>query len=447
MCLTKNGRTKASVVQIFLSGVCFLLSKSTIYAWTSPIQTQRSRQLYASSTSRRKLPFGNTQQSKRKSGLRVLSPLTLNVEASQSSSSSSSIKGKNKGQKGQIRVRKKKKKTQRNTVKVHFQNAKRLERQGKWVEACQKYEQILQRAPKDAYSHLALARLEARRERKHEDIVSIGKDSSHSKNPISTLAPSRAEAAFGRGTKQCPESVHLWQAWAVYEETQGNISRARELFEQALILNPQNAYVCQAYGLMEKKLGNRDKAVKLFEQALEENSTAALVCSLGEILMEDGKAEMARGLYERHLPRLKSEKDKIEVYLASAWLEERNFSDFDRAKELLHLALNIDPESGLGNVALARLEGRIQRRRNKSGKLGKRATAERLVNACRDIEKNKDRLDGSADGRVFNALASLEVQNRNFTKAREVLKRGMEIFPRDHTVSNVCIQTILPIRE
>ena len=105
---------------------------------------------------------------------------------------------------------------------------------------------------------------------------------------------------------------------------------------------------------MEKKRGNTKKARQLFAQALTRKSTAALVCSMGELLMANDELEEARDLYVRHLLRLDKEKDKTEVYLASAWLEERYFSNFDRAKELIQLALAHSPGSGLAHVALAK---------------------------------------------------------------------------------------------
>jgi tetratricopeptide (TPR) repeat protein len=317
-----------------------------------------------------------------------------------------------------------------------FRTGKTMERQGRWVEASTMFEKILEKAPRDAHSHLALARLEARREPKFR--IKGPKEACEEGSTTAVNAvgvPSKAQAAFVTGTAACPESVHLWQAWAVYEESRGNFFRARELFREALTLEPYNSHVCHAYGLMEKRLGNETKATELFQRALTKNSTAALVCSLGEILIVTGEFKNARDLYARNLLRLRTEKDRIEVYLASAWLEERYFQSNKRAKELLQFALLLSPGSSLANVALARLEGRIQRRSNKNDLSGNKATAKRLANACNEIEKGNQRPSDPTDGRVFNALASLKVKSRRYTVAREVLKRGMELYPLDHAVS------------
>ena len=301
-------------------------------------------------------------------------------------------------------------------IKAMFQDAKKLERQGKWNEASELYIKILEDEPKDAHSHLALARLEARRESKKPDMCSD--------------VLTRAQHAFQLGTIQCPESIHLWQAWAVYEDSRGHTERARELYEQALKLDPQNPYVCHAFGLYYKKLGMTEKAMDMFRIALALQSTAALVCSLGELLVGQDKLEDARFLYSEHLPKLATEKDQIEVYLVAAWLEERCFKDVGRAMTLLNMALKLSPDNSLANVAMARLEGRINQKTGNHTS----ATAKRLADACKEIEERKQRPSDLTDGRVFNALAQIEVRARQFSKAREVLKRGIQMYPLDHNV-------------
>lgn len=326
---------------------------------------------------------------------------------------------------------KRKKVWKRNDIKHMFQTAKKMERQGRWGEASTMYKSILTKAPRDGYSHLALARLEARRELKlAENPINISETQTGGGIMIS-----KAQEAFVNGTTACPDSVHLWQAWAVYEESRGNTNRARELFVEALKLDAHNPYVCHAFGLMERKLNNGAKAIDLLQLALAKNATAALVCSLGEMFLEKKNIDMARELYKQNVPRLTKTKDKVEVYLAHAWLEERYFHDYERAHELLNLALDLSPGSSIANVALARLEGRIQRRSNKGDYSGNRAAAKRLAEVCDSIEKGTQLPSDPSDGRVFNALASIEVKSRRFHAAREILRRGIEMYPQDHAVS------------
>lgn len=315
----------------------------------------------------------------------------------------------------------------KNKIKHKFHTAKKLERQGRWMEASNIYTQILRNVPKDAHTHLAFARLEARRELKSKETI---------ENPSHyTSIRSRAEEAFVNGTKSCPGSVHIWQAWAVYEQSRGNFERARELFEAALQLDSHNPYVCHAFGLMEKTIKNDSKAIQLFEKGLSRTTTAALVCSLGELFLERNDTKAARDLYTRSASRLTKEKDRVEVFLAHAWLEEHYFDDHQRAMELIHLALELDPASSLANVALARLEGRMQRNVDKVESPNDNAAAKRLADICNSIEKGTHRPSDPTDGRIFNALARIEAKARNFQSARNVLKRGMELYPQDHAVS------------
>jgi tetratricopeptide (TPR) repeat protein len=310
-----------------------------------------------------------------------------------------------------------------------FHTAKDMERQGRWAEALGMYEKILRKDPSDAHTHLALARLEARRELKSR----LHAPSRNTNTTVDHIMPtSKAQRAFEKGTVACPKSVHLWQAWAVFEESCGNVDRARELFQQALNIDEHNPFACHAYGLMEKKLGNTTKARQLFEQALEKKSTAALVCSLGELLIANDDFKLTRDLYVRHLLRLETERENTEVYLASAWLEERYFNDYRRALELIELALAYSPGSSLANVALARLEGRIQKRKGKW--TGRDATRRRVANACIDIEKGLRRPSDPNDGRLFNTWANIEVKSSRYSAARKILKKGMQMHPNDHSL-------------
>lgn len=298
-------------------------------------------------------------------------------------------------------------KNKRRHIRNMYMKAKSMERHGQWSEACQLYNDILRLDKKDAHSHLGLARLQARR--KHSD------------------NDDKARQAFEHGTKECPTSVHLWQAWALYEERCGNVERARELFQKALSLEPNNPYVCHASGLMERKLGNVELAKELWERALEQKSTAALVCSLGEVLISKQQYDEARELYLQHLLTLESERERSEVYLAAAWLEEKYAHDVDRAEELIRLALLNSPGESRAHVALARLEGR----RNNAD--AKDATVRRLANACISMEHENSAK--ARDGRLYNAWARLEVSSRRLPAARKILQKGVEKFPEDQSVS------------
>jgi len=387
-----------------------------------------------------------------------------------------------------------------NSIRSMFQTAKTMERQGRWGEAQNLLEAILEKNPKDSHSHLAIARLEARRE------AGQGASRTTASSDNQRDGPTKAQIAFQRGTTACPGNIYLLQAWAIYEQqNRGDMERARELFEEAIGVDPLNPYVCHAYSLMERKLGNDGAAVSLLEQVLEApgaKSTAALVCTLGEIYIAAGNHTEARDLYQHHIDRIEytcatdagdkvrrsgpkhlpNQKDRVEVYLAAAWLEERHFRELRKARDFLRKAMVISPTSSLANLALARLEGRIQAgdssssrgfsssaaagQSRRSAKLRANRyntteaadveTAKRLASICDELHqqgmqskgrkhqnrKHSQKHDRTAvsaattneDGRVFNALATLEVKQRRFKEAREVLQKGMDLYPLDHNL-------------
>ena len=318
----------------------------------------------------------------------------------------------------------------RRKTRAMFQSAKLKEKAGRWKEASDLLTTILEHDPTDAHTHLALARLEAKR----------GTDSSShiSRGGTSSSGSCRARAAFERGTQYCPDSVHLWQAWARFEEQQHQQpsppERARALFQKALQVEAGNPYVCHSYGLMELKLGFEETAEELWKQGLQTKPTAALVCSLAELMIAQKRLAEARDLYVQYGMQVETDRERTEIYLASAWLEEKYFRDFDRAEEWIQLALAQDPSSsGRAQVALARLEGRRNRRANKSGKA---ATRKRLSEAVQSFENGESE---SSDGRLFNALAHVEVKSRNYLEARKILEKGIERFPDDVSVSGYLV--------
>lgn len=289
-----------------------------------------------------------------------------------------------------------------------FKRAKDLERRGQWKKAYDIFSEIIAWKPTDSYAHLALAKLEARRSPDSE----------------------KACAAFQKGAEACPDSVHILQAWAVYEDSNGNTERAKELFEQCLFLDPQNPYACHAYGLMERKRGNFESARHLWNQGLERESTAALVCQMGELLVENKELGEARTMYAKHVELVKTAREKTEIYLASAWLEERYYRDVSAAEEMIESALRINPSSSKARIALARLEARQSEklRGNKKGQI----SARRLADACLMSENNDD--VKHEDGRVYNAWASTEIRANRLDSAREILQRGLSLFPKDHSL-------------
>ena len=272
----------------------------------------------------------------------------------------------------------------------------------------------------------------------------------------------------------------------------GNIEYARTLFQKALSFDKYNPYVAHAFGMLEQQSHNINNAIKLWERPLnyprineEQNrkyekskgkginrTTAALVTSLGKAYISLGRYTCTRNLYREKVKEIDSEREKSEVYLAAAWLEEKHFKDMSRAEELLNVALTFSPGNSRVLVALARLEGRRASLRvvdndvvsikmkstftsdlSKDGLESKHAAmSKKLRDACTQLTMeimNKKKIDSSSalhylpqdksssevrDGRLFTVWADLEVKNGNLLEARHILKKGMDLFPKDTSV-------------
>ena len=263
--------------------------------------------------------------------------------------------------------------TRKDQICTLFRQAKTYEKMGQWSFAIQNYEYIIQTLnQQDAHSYLALAKLQTKRQQY-----------------------TTAQQLYQTGMLACPTSIHLVQAYAIYEETIAqNITRAKELYEHALTIDSYNPYVCHAYSGLERKMGNVTHAIALLQRALEHGNTttAAVVCTLGELYIALGQYDQTRQLYQENIPRIQlhhhnhqqqhhsknirtstaTTKDhhshsgeiaavreqQVEIYLAYAWLEERYYHNYHGARELLLTAYETCPTSPVIQIALARFEGR-----------------------------------------------------------------------------------------
>eukprot|EP00588_Corethron_pennatum_P022280 CAMPEP_0194320808 /NCGR_PEP_ID=MMETSP0171-20130528/17087_1 /TAXON_ID=218684 /ORGANISM="Corethron pennatum, Strain L29A3" /LENGTH=947 /DNA_ID=CAMNT_0039078473 /DNA_START=67 /DNA_END=2910 /DNA_ORIENTATION=+ len=303
----------------------------------------------------------------------------------------------------------------RKKIRRLFSRAKSLTRHSQYDEAILLLRQILELDPADGHSYLALARIYSRRSL----AGGIGSEG----------YSDEARRIFGQGLEACGENIHLLQAWAVHEAA--NPSIAREFFDRAMLVDRSNPYVCHAYGLMEMRGGNIERARSLWYAGLSRQPTSALACSLGHLEFAHRRsAEDARHVYAYCLDRVGSERERGEVLLAWATLEERR-GDVQRARHLIKMVLKRSPGDGRAHVALARLEGRLNRAKGGKGGTGRRGGVVRKVLA--EASKTVDpTLVG--DGRIFNVWATLEAKEGNFDKARKILAEAVESFPNDHTI-------------
>ena len=349
--------------------------------------------------------------------------------------------------------------------------------------------------PRDAHSYLALGKLIGRDEVRLRGMGGASDDDAAvafaaganggGGNGNSTSADAgvgiTARQVFRRGTARCPSSVHLWHGWAMHERSVGNSSGARTLLDKALSLDPRNGYVCHAYGLLEMEEeshdddddhhhhdneecdgrgvddgGSRDdnrfeKAERLWSTGLKFQPSAALACSLGRLYETTGRPDDARVVYANALPRLASERERVEVCLAASSLEEAVYGDVDKASLLLKEAFG-DGAGGVRVVADSRAYVALARLGTSTGLVDDAVVKRRLREICtKQIMPSSSEESTTAttttsagvgtslafpvkDGRLFNAWAKLESRANNLKEARRILRLGMSTYPDDHTL-------------
>jgi len=262
---------------------------------------------------------------------------------------------------------------------------------------------ILRLDPYNSYSHFALAKLEARREKKYI-IRNNGRYPSNKRS---------ARIVFSRGTKLCPKSIHLWQAWAHYEQQQPLMKKELILYllDKALEIDSKNPYVYHALGTFELLTNkNETRAIDFFKKGIKNKPTAALVCSLCELYTQLELCKKARKTYQSHI-HLLTKRDVAEVYLAASSLEERYFNDLEGAYKLILKAVDACPSDSRVHVAKVRLERKLYK--------------------TNDTNYLKTKVK---DGRLFNALANVEVKAGRLNKARKILRLGMKEYPNDQSL-------------
>jgi tetratricopeptide (TPR) repeat protein len=344
----------------------------------------------------------------------------------------------------------------RRQVRALFERAKEEERAGGIDETRRLLRQCLTLDRRDAHSWLALARLEARcggvslkpnsspnspasplsvpmaepesfslelseaPGSSRSDVAVSGAIGSASAS-ISSAPPKNsgvelARSLFQEGVCECPNSVHLLQAWAVLEHRCGDRDAARALFARGLELEPDNPYVCQAWGLLEQRGGNTEAARSLFRRSVSLSPHPEVCAAWAVLEAREGNVRRSRELFECGLKACKSSETPSAAAIYRSWAEiEERVGDLVGARELLSKAVTSQPRVAEAYVALARLEARR----------GYRTRALELMQTAAGLSKKPPAL-------VFNAWAQVEWTScGRIEAAREILERGHSLHPMD----------------
>ena len=173
-------------------------------------------------------------------------------------------------------------------------------------------------------------------------------------------APAEARAVLEEGCRATNgENAFLWQAWAVLEQRQGNLRRARELFDAATVADKAHAAAWHGWGMLELRQGNYQRARDLLTKGLRlvpdgRPGKEFLFQSLGVMAADRGRSEEARKHFR---DGVKTPLGRASGALWQAWaLMEQRLGDVEEARRLFALGLQATPKNRYLWLAWAQLE-------------------------------------------------------------------------------------------
>eukprot|EP00871_Galdieria_phlegrea_P000016 jgi/Galph1/1014/GphlegSOOS_G5746.1 len=282
-----------------------------------------------------------------------------------------------------------------------FQKAKFAEKKGDWELAFKLLNYCLEVDHADAHSWLALAKLRIKK----------GYDTDSNRK------------FFCDAIQNCPNNVHLLQAFAVFEHKVGNPEAARSLFQKGLELDV-------AWGHMEQRLGNVNKARDLFQQCLRIRPNLQVFIGLATLEARQGNINKSRETFQAAFDLLLSGKltgpdivkkkfamfPKAVLYRAWANVEE-SFGNDEKAVEILSKAIVECPPEAETYFALSRVE---VKRRNWM--------------EARKLIQFAESLDPVTKPAIYNFWAILEEKTGNEEVAKQILEKASRLHKNDYSI-------------
>ncbi|KAJ1969622.1 NineTeen Complex (NTC) component [Dimargaris xerosporica] len=206
-------------------------------------------------------------------------------------------------------------------------------------------------------------------------------------------------------------NIGTWMRYAAFEVGQGELARARSIYERALDVDPRNVTLYLKYTELEMKHRNVNLARNLYDRVV------TLLPRVDQFwykysLMEEmlGNIHGARQIFERWM---KWEPDE-EAWLAYIKFEKR-YHEFDRAQALFErfIAVHPEPKNWLKWVRFEEEE---------------RADADKVREIfTRAIEFLGD---DHLDQKLYVAFAKFEVRAKEYERARMIFKYALDRLPR-----------------
>lgn len=260
----------------------------------------------------------------------------------------------------------------------------------------------------------------------------------------------RARDLFRRGQENEPRNSSLLSSWAMMEGRDlGNVTVARDLYEQAMTVDPMFAVGWHSWGCLEMNAGNINRAEELllkasqirsgdvtpwhtlgvleadhrgnemagiqhWKRALEIEEDHALSYQSWALALDRlEKIDEARAIFGEGLEKVEGKGEDMGMLLqAWAGVEERA-GNLDKARELLRKSLRFDR----GRVESWTMLAKIEKER------GLREEARQLLG-----EAIGEVSDG---GPLYASLGSLEAEDGNLEHARGLFASGLAANPKD----------------
>ncbi|KAI8472927.1 MAG: hypothetical protein J3K34DRAFT_519304 [Monoraphidium minutum] len=223
-----------------------------------------------------------------------------------------------------------------------------------------------------------------------------------------------ARKLYADGTSNTGNTnAYIWAAWGYLEYRAANVSRARKLFDAAIVVDETHAAAWHKWGMLEMRQGNFLRARDLWTRGIQkcrkapQKSNTYLYCSLAVMAAELGKLGEARSWFEEGT---RTNLGKTSCALWHAWaMMEAQIGDASAVRFLFKRSLQANPRSRYAYLAWGMWE-------RKQGNL----------DACTQLLARGQQLN-PADAALFQARALAARDAGRQDEARAVFKRGLEV--------------------
>ncbi|KAI4303140.1 hypothetical protein MLD38_038809 [Melastoma candidum] len=209
------------------------------------------------------------------------------------------------------------------------------------------------------------------------------------------------------------ENPYIWQCWAVLENRLGNVRKARELFDAAIVADKKHVAAWHGWAVLELKQGNVKKARQLLAKGLKFcGANEYIYQTLALLEVKSNRPEQARYLFNQ---ATRCNPKSCASWLAWAQLEVQQDNN-EAARLLFEKAVQASPKNRFAWHVWGVFEA----------KMGNIEKSRKLLLIGHKLNPR--------DPVLLQSLALLEYRNSATNLARSLFKRAAEIDPRHQPV-------------